>query len=65
MSSSLCICMCVVYKQAVELLLEPAEETTRAVAAIKFGRPDIIAALDVKEYYCQLAESLQVKHTAA
>ncbi|XP_026212963.1 vimentin isoform X2 [Anabas testudineus] len=45
--------------QAVEGLLEPAEGTTPAVAAIKFGSPDITAALDVKEYYCQLAESLQ------
>lgn len=57
--------MCVVYEQAAERLLEPVEGTTPAVAAIKFGSPAIAAALDVKEYYCQLAESLQVKHAAA
>ncbi|XP_033830137.1 desmin [Periophthalmus magnuspinnatus] len=47
------------HETAVESLLEPAEETTGTVAAIKFGIPDITSALDVKEYYCQLAESLQ------
>ncbi|XP_026186605.1 low molecular weight neuronal intermediate filament [Mastacembelus armatus] len=47
------------HKSAVESLLEPTEGTTGAVAAIKFGSPDITPALDVKEYYCQLAESLQ------
>ncbi|KAJ0049784.1 hypothetical protein NL108_003552, partial [Boleophthalmus pectinirostris] len=47
------------HETAVVSLLEPAEETTGAVAAIKFGIPDITSALDVKEYYCQLAESLQ------
>ncbi|CAK6964703.1 vimentin [Scomber scombrus] len=47
------------HKTAVEDLLEPAEETTGVVATLKFGSPDITAALDVKEYYCQLAESLQ------
>ncbi|XP_035525468.1 low molecular weight neuronal intermediate filament [Morone saxatilis] len=46
-------------KTAVESLLEPAEWTTGEVAAIKFGSPDITAALNVKEYYWQLAESLQ------
>ncbi|XP_041654235.1 desmin [Cheilinus undulatus] len=46
-------------KTAVQNLLYPAEETTGAVAAFKFGSPDITPALDVKEYYCQLAESLQ------
>lgn len=46
-----------------ESLLEPAEGTTRVVAAIKFDSPDITPALDVKEYYCQLAERLQVQDT--
>ncbi|XP_068449815.1 vimentin [Clinocottus analis] len=50
---------------AVESLLEPAEGTTGAVAAITFSSPDITAALDVKEYYCQLAESLQCECGAA
>lgn len=53
------------YEQAVEDLLEPADGTTGAVAAIKFGSPDITPALDVKEYYCQLAENLQVQHAVA
>ncbi|KAK2848919.1 hypothetical protein Q5P01_008753 [Channa striata] len=52
-------------KTAVGRLREPAERTTRAMAAIKFGSPDITAALDVKEYYYQLAESLQYKCGAA
>lgn len=60
----LCICMCDMYEQAVESLLEPAEGTKGAVAALKFGSPDITPALDVKEYYCQLAESLQVQYNA-
>lgn len=47
--------------QAVEGLAVPAEGTTRVVAAIKFELPDIRPALDVKERYCQLAESLQVQ----
>ncbi|TKS72181.1 Vimentin [Collichthys lucidus] len=47
------------HETAVEDLLEPADGTTGAVAAIKFGSPDITPALDVKEYYCQLAENLQ------
>lgn len=47
------------HETAVEGLLEPAEGTTGAVAAIKFGTPDITSALDVKEYYSQLAQSLQ------
>ncbi|XP_071772230.2 uncharacterized protein vimr2 [Centroberyx gerrardi] len=47
------------HKTAVETLLEPAAGTTGAVAAIEFGSPDITPALDIKEYYCQLAESLQ------
>ncbi|XP_049441366.1 desmin [Epinephelus fuscoguttatus] len=50
---------------AVETLLEPAEGTAGAVAAIKFGSPDITPALDVKKYYCQLAESLQYECGAA
>ncbi|TMS17830.1 Vimentin [Larimichthys crocea] len=47
------------HETAVEDLLEPADGTTGTVAAIKFGSPDITPALDVKEYYCQLAENLQ------
>ncbi|KAM3867008.1 vimentin [Diretmus argenteus] len=47
------------HKMAVESLLEPAEVAAGAVAAIDFGSPDITPALDLKEYYCQLAESLQ------
>ncbi|XP_031718574.1 desmin [Anarrhichthys ocellatus] len=50
---------------AVESLLQPAEVTTGAVAAITFGSPDITPVLDVKEYYCQLAESLQCECGAA
>ncbi|XP_074505507.1 vimentin [Sebastes fasciatus] len=50
---------------AVESLLGPTEGTTGAVAAFTFGSPDITAALDVKEYYCQLAESLQYECGAA
>lgn len=57
--------MYVVYKQAVEGELEPDDGTTQAVAAIRFGSPDITSSLDVKEYYCQLAESLQVKHSVS
>lgn len=38
----------------------PAEWTRSPVAAIKFECPDMTPALDVKEYYRQLAESLQV-----
>ncbi len=56
------VCVC---EQAVESLLEPDDRTTGAVAAINFGSPDITPALDVKEYYCQLAESLQVQHAVA
>ncbi|XP_039976074.1 desmin [Xiphias gladius] len=47
------------HKMAMESLLEPAEGTMGAVAAIRFSSPDMTPALDVKEYYCQLAESLQ------
>lgn len=46
--------------QEVEGLLRPDERALKA-AAIRFGSPDITPALDVKEYYCQLAESLQVQ----
>lgn len=56
--------MCFVYEQTVEDMLEPNESRegiTRA-AVIKFGSPDIALALDVKKYYCQLAETLQVQH---
>ncbi|KAK7922521.1 hypothetical protein WMY93_009423 [Mugilogobius chulae] len=47
------------HETTVESLLDPADKTTGEVASIKFGIPDITAALDVKKYYCQLAESLQ------
>lgn len=47
------------HETAVESLQEPTEGTTGAVAAITFGLPDITPALGVKEYYCQLAQSLQ------
>lgn len=57
--------MCGMYEQAVGSLLEPADGTTGAVAAFGFCSPDMTPALDVKEYYCQLAESLQVRHTVA
>ncbi|XP_029297665.1 type III intermediate filament [Cottoperca gobio] len=50
---------------AAESMLDRAEGTARAVAAIKFGAPDITRALDVKKYYCQLAESLQFECGAA
>ncbi|KAF3838630.1 hypothetical protein F7725_010398 [Dissostichus mawsoni] len=52
-------------QDAVESMLEPDEGTTGAMRAITFGVPDITAALDVKEYYCQLAESLQFECGAA
>ncbi|XP_070693316.1 low molecular weight neuronal intermediate filament [Pempheris klunzingeri] len=47
------------HKTEVESLLEPAGRSSGAAAALRFGGPDITPALDVKEYYCQLAESLQ------
>ncbi|XP_060904449.1 desmin [Labrus mixtus] len=53
------------HSTAVQSLLHPAEQTTGAVAAIKFGSPDIAPALDVKAYYCQLAESLQFESSAS
>ncbi|KAM8732632.1 low molecular weight neuronal intermediate filament [Acanthopagrus schlegelii] len=53
------------HKTEVETLLDPAEGAAGAVAAIRFGSPDITPALDVKEYYCQLAESLQYDRGAA
>uniref|UniRef100_A0A3P9LKG6 IF rod domain-containing protein n=1 Tax=Oryzias latipes TaxID=8090 RepID=A0A3P9LKG6_ORYLA len=46
------------HKEGVESLLEP-DERTLAAAAITFGSPDITPALNVKEYHCQLAKSLQ------
>ncbi|XP_029972758.1 neurofilament light polypeptide [Salarias fasciatus] len=39
-------------------LLQPDHGMVSA-AALKFGSPDISPILDVKEYYCQLAQSLQ------
>ncbi|KAK5864593.1 hypothetical protein PBY51_015824 [Eleginops maclovinus] len=53
------------HKTAVESMLEPDEGMTGAMRAIKFGVPDITAARDVKEYYRQLAESLQFECGAA
>ncbi|KAM9356955.1 vimentin [Symphorus nematophorus] len=53
------------HKMTVDSILDPAEGTVGAMAAIKFGSPDITPALDVKEYYCQLAESLQYECGAA
>ncbi|XP_029369108.1 type III intermediate filament [Echeneis naucrates] len=53
------------HKTAVENLLEPADVTPGTVPAIRFSIPDITSALDVKEYYCQLAESLQLRIRAA
>ncbi|AWP11861.1 putative desmin-like [Scophthalmus maximus] len=53
------------HTMAVGSLLEPADGTTGAVAAFGFCSPDMTPALDVKEYYCQLAESLQFKCGAA
>ncbi|XP_034545673.1 plasticin [Notolabrus celidotus] len=53
------------HKTEVEGLLHPAEEATGAMAAIKFGSLDMGPALDVKEFYCQLAESLQFECGAA
>ncbi|KAM9849662.1 peripherin [Aulostomus maculatus] len=47
------------HKMVVDVLLEPDEGTMGAVATIKFSSPDITPALDVKEYYCQLADCLQ------
>ncbi|KAM7417372.1 hypothetical protein PAMA_017162 [Pampus argenteus] len=47
------------HKTAVESLLEPPARTTGVRAALKFGSPDITPALDIKEYYCQLVQSLQ------
>ncbi|KAF7228392.1 vimentin [Nothobranchius furzeri] len=46
------------HRMEVESLLNPDERTLRA-AVITFGSPDITPALDVKEFYQQLAESLQ------
>lgn len=57
--------MCVVLEQEVQTMLDPAETTAGAMAALRFSSPDITPALDVKEYYCQLAESLQVRATEA
>lgn len=58
------MCMHFMYAQEVQRLLDPDERALGA-AAIKFGSPDITPALNVKEYYRQLAESLQVKHSGA
>ncbi|XP_062333119.1 desmin isoform X2 [Osmerus eperlanus] len=43
----------------VETLAEPAEGAEGAMTAVEFCSPDITPALQIKEYYCQLAESLQ------
>ncbi|XP_061581651.1 low molecular weight neuronal intermediate filament [Cololabis saira] len=47
------------HKTEVGSLLEPDERTLGATAT-RFGSPDITPALNVKEYYCQLAERLQI-----
>ncbi|XP_039872460.1 peripherin [Simochromis diagramma] len=52
------------HRTTVEDMLEPNEGITRA-AVITFGSPDIAPALDVKKYYCQLAEALQYECGAA
>ncbi|XP_069026686.1 vimentin [Embiotoca jacksoni] len=46
------------HKTSVESLVEPDEGTSGAVA-LKFCSPDITRALNIKEYYCQLADNLQ------
>ncbi|KAM4585685.1 peripherin [Fundulus diaphanus] len=52
------------HKTEVESLLQPDERALTA-AAIRFGSPDITPALDVKEYHCQLAKSLQLEFGAS
>ncbi|XP_017263818.1 peripherin [Kryptolebias marmoratus] len=52
------------HKTEAESLLKPDERTLNA-AVMRFGSPDITPALDVKEYYCQLAESLQFECSAS
>lgn len=52
--------MCLYAMQEMQGLLEPDEEAEGA-AVVKFSSPDIARVLDVKEYYCQLAENLQVQ----
>ncbi|XP_015244018.1 PREDICTED: peripherin-like [Cyprinodon variegatus] len=52
------------HKTEVQSLLQP-DERTLAAAAIRFGSPDITRALDVKEYHCQLAQSLQLGFRAS
>ncbi|XP_060934940.1 peripherin [Limanda limanda] len=47
------------HKTEVESLQDPADWTTGAAAALGFCSPDMTPVLDVKEFYCQLAESLQ------
>ncbi|XP_034037652.1 desmin [Thalassophryne amazonica] len=47
------------HRTAVETLLEPAKGVTGAAAVIKLGSPAITRALDIKEYYHQLAQRLQ------
>ncbi|XP_058505193.1 low molecular weight neuronal intermediate filament [Solea solea] len=53
------------HQSDVESLVDPAEGTAAALAAIGFSSPDMTPVLDVKEYYCQLAESLQYECRAA
>ncbi|XP_034454059.1 desmin [Hippoglossus hippoglossus] len=53
------------HKTEVESLLDPADWTTGAAAALGFCSPDMTPVLDVKEFYCQLAESLQYECGAA
>nr|XP_019949946.1 PREDICTED: peripherin-like [Paralichthys olivaceus] len=53
------------HKTEVESLLDPADWTAGGVAALGFCSPDMTPVLDVKEFYCQLAESLQYECGAA
>ncbi|CAB1456216.1 unnamed protein product [Pleuronectes platessa] len=53
------------HKTEVESLLDPVDWTTGATAALGFCSPDMTPVLDVKEFYCQLAESLQYECRAA
>ncbi|XP_076005386.1 desmin, partial [Genypterus blacodes] len=47
------------HKMELEDLMEPADGDTRAMMVTDFGSRDVTAALHIKEYYCQLAQSLQ------
>ncbi|KAJ8398011.1 hypothetical protein AAFF_G00433580 [Aldrovandia affinis] len=52
------------HQTRVEVLVEPRDEV--AVVTVEFPTPDVSPAiLDIKEYYCELAESLQFESKAA